>query len=112
MPTRIAPWAFAVAYLLIAVVSIVGGVVNELMPPVPAPSPFNPNPLPLLVNTGMIVAAMFYFITGALFAGAAFFSVQLIRKNEPQAIVLGLNAAYAAALVSIGAYLLLSLIHI
>lgn len=103
---RIAPWAFAIAYLLIAAVSILGGIVNELMPPTPPPSPFNPNPLPLLVNTGMIIAAMFYFLTGALFAGAAFISVQLIRKNEPQAIVLGLNAAYAAALMSIGAYLL------
>jgi membrane-bound PQQ-dependent dehydrogenase (glucose/quinate/shikimate family) len=103
---RIAPWVFAVAYLLIAAVSILGGIVNELMPPTPAPSPFNQNPLPLLVNTGMIIAAMFYFLTGALFAGAAFVSVQLIRKNEPQAIVLGLNAAYAAALMSIGAYLL------
>jgi membrane-bound PQQ-dependent dehydrogenase (glucose/quinate/shikimate family) len=106
MPKRIAPWALAVVYLVIGLVAIVGGYVNELSPPVPPPTPFNPDPLPLQVNSGMIVAALFYFITGALFIGAAFVSVQLVRKNDPKAIVLGLNAAYAAALGSIAAYLL------
>jgi membrane-bound PQQ-dependent dehydrogenase (glucose/quinate/shikimate family) len=103
---RLAPWGFAVICLLIGLTSILGGVVNELSPPLPPPSPFNPDPLPLQVNSGMMTASLFYFLTGALFLGAAFVTVQLVRKNEPQALVIGLNAAYAAALASIAAYLL------
>ncbi|MEZ6030958.1 MAG: PQQ-binding-like beta-propeller repeat protein [Hyphomonadaceae bacterium] len=106
MSRRLAPWAFAIIYALIALTSILGGIVNELSPPLPPPGPFNPDPLPLQVNSGMIIASLFYFITGALFAGAAFVSVQLARKNDPLAVVLGLNAAYAAALASIALYLL------
>lgn len=106
MSRRLAPWAFAIICALIALTSVLGGIVNELSPPLPPPSPFNPDPLPLQVNSGMIIASLFYFITGALFAGAAFVSVQLARKNDPLAVVLGLNAAYAAALGSIALYLL------
>jgi hypothetical protein len=91
----------AVAYLLIAVVSIVGGVVNELMP-VPRRA--------RLTRTRCLAGqhrhdhvAMFYFITGSCRRGLLFGPAD---PQERASGHLGLNAAYAAALVSIGAYLL------
>ena len=63
MASRVAQWAFAVVYGIVAIIAIWGGVA-ALNPPAPAPSPFDPNPLPPLVNSGMFTAAMFYFVTG------------------------------------------------
>ncbi len=103
MATRVAQWAFAAVYLIIALVAIWGGI-NELNPPLPEPSGFNRDPLPLLVNSGMITAAMFYFLTAAAFLAATAYAARGALKQTPQGLVAGLNIAFAAALLMIGAY--------
>jgi quinoprotein glucose dehydrogenase len=103
MASRVALWAFAAVYGIVAIIAIWGGVA-ALYPPAPAPSPFDPDPLPLLVNSGMVTAAMFYFVTAIAFSGAAAQAVLMIRKNEPLALQLGLNSAFAALLAVIAAY--------
>ena len=47
MASRVAQWAFAAVYLVIALIAVWGGVM-ALNPPLPEPTPFNPEPLPLL----------------------------------------------------------------
>ena len=103
MASRVAPWAFAAVYGIVAIIAIWGGVV-ALSPPAAPPSPFDPNPLPPLVNSGMFTAAMFYFVTALAFAGAAAHAVLMIRRQEPLALQLGLNTAFAALLAVIAAY--------
>jgi membrane-bound PQQ-dependent dehydrogenase (glucose/quinate/shikimate family) len=103
MASRVAPWAFAAVYGIVAIIAIWGGVA-ALNPPAPPPSPFDPNPLPPLVNSGMFAAAMFYFVTAIAFVGAAAHAVLMIRRNEALALQLGLNSAFAALLGVIAAY--------
>ena len=103
MASRVAQWAFAAVYGIVAIIAIWGGVA-ALNPPLPDPSPFNPDPLPLLVNSGMVTAAMFYFVTALAFLGATAHAVLLIRKGEPLALQLGLNTAFAMLLAVIAAY--------
>jgi membrane-bound PQQ-dependent dehydrogenase (glucose/quinate/shikimate family) len=103
MASRVAPWAFAAVYGIVAVIAIWGGVA-ALVPPAPPPSQFDPNPLPPLVNSGMFTAAMFYFVTALAFAAATANAVVLVRKQEPLALQLGLNTAFAALLAVIAAY--------
>ena len=105
MVKRLAGWGLAVVWLVIALVAIWGGYINELAPPTPPPSPGGPSPLPPEVNSAMIVAAVFYFITAALFLLASVLTVRETRQNGPHAIAASLNAAFGAALGSIGAYL-------
>ena len=103
MASRVAPWAFAAVYGIVAVIAIWGGVA-ALVPPAPPPSQFDPNPLPPLVNSGMFTAAMFYFVTALAFAAATAHAVVLVRRQEPLALQLGLNTAFAALLAVIAAY--------
>jgi membrane-bound PQQ-dependent dehydrogenase (glucose/quinate/shikimate family) len=127
MASRVAPWAFAAVYGIVAIIAIWGGIA-ALSPPPPEPSPFDPNPLPPLVNSGMFTAAMFYFITALTFAVVTAMSVTMNGRNgraerhaklvadgavgagesgpqaEPLALQLGLNLAFAAVLGIIGAY--------
>lgn len=103
MASRVAPWAFAAVYGIVAIIAIWGGVA-ALVPPAPPPSQFDPNPLPPLVNSGMFTAAMFYFVTALAFAAATANAVLLVRKQEPLALQLGLNTAFAALLAVIAAY--------
>ena len=103
MASRVAPWAFAAVYGIVAIIAIWGGVA-ALVPPAPPPSQFDPNPLPPLVNSGMFTAAMFYFVTALAFAAATANAVVLVRKQEPLALQLGLNTAFAALLAVIAAY--------
>ena len=103
MASRVAPWAFAAVYGIVAIIAIWGGVA-ALVPPAPPPSQFDPNPLPPLVNSGMFTAAMFYFVTALAFAAATAHAVVLVRRQEPLALQLGLNTAFAALLAVIAAY--------
>ena len=103
MASRVAPWAFAAVYGIVAIIAIWGGVA-ALAPPAPPPSQFDPNPLPPLVNSGMFTAAMFYFVTALAFAAATAHAVLLVRRQEPLALQLGLNTAFAALLAVIAAY--------
>ncbi len=105
MGSRVAQWAFAAFYLVVAIIAVWGGF-NELNPPLPEASPFNPDPLPLLINSGMIAAAMFYFLTAAAFLVVAFFSGRDAMAAKPGALVLNLNLAFATFLGLVGAYLL------
>lgn len=104
MTTRGAQWAFAVLYLIVALVAVWGGI-NQLNPPPPQPSDFDGDPLPLLVNSGMITAAMFYFLTAAAFMAATAYAARGAMRQTPQGLVAGLNVAFAAALLVIAAYL-------
>jgi len=54
----------------------------------------------------MVTTGIYYFLTAAAFLGATAYAVMRTLKNDPLALVSGLNAAYAAALASIGVYLL------
>ena len=105
MGTRVAQWAFAAFYLVVAIIAVWGGF-NELNPPLPEASPFNPDPLPLLVNSGMLTAAAFYFLTAAAFLAVAFFSVRDAAGGKAGALVANLNVAFATFLGLVGAYLL------
>jgi membrane-bound PQQ-dependent dehydrogenase (glucose/quinate/shikimate family) len=105
MATRVAQWAFAALYLIVAVIAVWGGF-NELNPPLPEASPFNPDPLPLLVNSGMVTSAMFYFLTAVAFGAVAFFTVRDALARKDGALVGNLNFAFAAFLGIVGLYLL------
>ena len=101
MATRVAQWAFAAFYLIVAVIAVWGGF-NELNPPLPDPSPFDPDPLPLLVNGGMVTAAMFYFLTALAFGAVTFFSARDARASKDGALTANLNLAFAAFLGIVG----------
>lgn len=103
--TRVAQWAFAAIYALVALVAIWGGFL-ELNPPAPPPSPFNPDPLPPLVNAAMVVAGLFYFLTTIAFAAAAALATRDALAKKEGALVAGLNVAFAAFLAVVGVYLL------
>jgi len=105
MATRVAQWAFAAVYLVVAIIALWGGF-NELNPPLPAPTPQNPDPLPLYVNSGMVTAAMFYFLTAASFLAVTFFAARDARASKAGALVANLNIAFATFLGVVGAYLL------
>ena len=105
MATRPAQWAFAAFYLIVAIIAIWGGV-NELNPPLPPVTPQNPDPLPLLVNSGMVVASMFYFLTAAGFLAVTFFSARDAMAGKEGALVANLNLAFATFLGIVGVYLL------
>lgn len=105
MGSRVAQGAFAAFYLIIAIVSVWGGF-NALNPPLPAPTPQNPDPLPLLVNSGMVLEAAFYFLTGAAFLAVTAYGARGARSPKAGGVAAGLNIAFAAALIMIGAYLL------
>ncbi len=105
MASRGAQWAFAAAYGTIALIALWGGFV-QLNPPAPAPNPFNPDPLPLLVNSAMFTAAMFYFLTAAAFVLATAYAVRGVLSNGENGLVNGLNVAFSAFLGVVGVYLL------
>lgn len=105
MATRVAQWAFAALYLIVAVIAVWGGF-HELNPPLPDPSPFNPDPLPLLVNSGMVTTAMFYFLTAAAFALVGVLSVRDALAAKDGALTGNLNRAFGAFLGVVAAYLL------
>jgi quinoprotein glucose dehydrogenase len=98
MPVRIAQWAFAALYVIVALVAVWGGV-DALNPKAATPTGLAP---PL--NPQMTMTAVFYFVTALMFAGAAAWTVMRTLKNDAQALVGGLNIAFAAALASIGFY--------
>jgi membrane-bound PQQ-dependent dehydrogenase (glucose/quinate/shikimate family) len=102
--TRVAQWAFAAFYGIVALIAIWGGIV-QLNPPPPPASPFNPNPLPPLVNPAMATAAMFYFLTAAVFAAVTFNAVQGILSKRAGGLVQALNVAFAAFLAIVALYL-------
>lgn len=103
MGSRVARWAFAAVYGIVALIAVWGGVV-QLNPPAPPPSPFDPNPV-TFVNSAMFTAGMFYFLTAIAFAACAFFAVQDTRGDKPNAVVIGLNRAFSAFLAIVGVYL-------
>ena len=104
MASRAARWAFAAVYGIVAIIAVWGGIV-QLNPPAPDPGPFDPNPLPLLVNPAMFTAAMFYFLTAAGFAFATFYAVRGALANRPDGTTSGLNMAFAIFLGIVGVYL-------
>jgi membrane-bound PQQ-dependent dehydrogenase (glucose/quinate/shikimate family) len=104
MASRVAQWAFAAFYLIVALIAVWGGV-NELNPPLPDPSPFNPDPLPLLVNSGMVTSAAFYFLTAIAFGAVTFLTVRDALGNKEGALVGNLNLGFAAFLGVVGLYL-------
>ena len=84
MAVRAALWAFAALFAAIAVISIWGGI------------------LP-----GLMMTKVYYFVTAAAFAGAAVVTVLRGLKGEAgKELAGGLNLGFAAALGSIGFYLL------
>ncbi|RYG36803.1 MAG: hypothetical protein EON93_04585, partial [Burkholderiales bacterium] len=103
MGSRVAQWAFAAVYLVIAIIAVWGGVM-ALNPPLPEPSPFNPDPLPLLVNSAMVVEAIFYFVTAAGFLAAAGYSARVTQGGASLSSVA--NIGFATFLILVGAYLL------
>ena len=105
MGTRVAQWAFAAFYLIVAVLAIWGGF-GELNPPLPPVTPQNPDPMPLYVNGGMVTASMFYFLTAVAFAAVAFFSVRDAMATKAGGLTGNLNLAFATFLGLVGAYLL------
>ncbi len=105
MSSRVAQWAFVAVYAIIAVLAVWQGIVT-ISPPLPEATPFNPDPLPLLVNSGMVTAAMFSFLTAALFTAAAFFAFRDAQAGRADGVVVGLNRAFAAFLAVVGAYCL------
>ncbi len=105
MASRVARWAFAAVYGIVALIAVWGGVV-QLNPPAPPPSPpFDPDPLPLLVNPAMFTAAMFYFLTAAAFAAVTVHAVRGALSDRPHGVASGLNIAFAAFLGLVAAYL-------
>ncbi len=95
--TRIALWAFAALFAAIAGLSIYGLV--QALPAAP-PEGAPPPPLPMLTIA-------FYVVTALGMIGAALWTIVLGLRGDPgKALAQGLNAAFAAALVSIGLYLL------
>ncbi len=104
MASRIARWAFAAVYGIVAIIAAWGAYV-QLHPPAPDPGPFDPNPLPLLVNPAMFTAAMFYVLTAAGFAFATFYAVRGALANRPDGTTSGLNMAFAIFLGIVGVYL-------
>lgn len=105
MAKRVAQWVFAAFYLCVAAIAAWGGF-NELNPPMPDPTPFNPDPLPLLVNSGMMTTAAFYFLTAAAFGAVGVFSIRDALGSRERALTGNLNLAFAAFLGIVGAYLL------
>ncbi len=105
MASRVAQWAFAAFYLVVAIIALWGGF-NELNPPLSAVTPQNPDPLPLYVNSGMVTAAMFYFLTAAAFLAVTFFAARDARADKAGTLIANLNLAFAAFLGVVGAYLL------
>jgi len=103
MGSRVAQWAFAAVYLVIAIIAVWGGVM-ALNPPLPEATPFNPDPLPLLINSGMVVEAIFYFLTAAGFLAAAGYSVRVTQAGAGLPAVA--NIGFATFLILVGAYLL------
>jgi len=99
MGTRVAQWAFAAVYAIVALIAVWGGI-DALNPRAATPNGLAP---PL--NPQMTMTAVFYFLTALIFAAATAWSVMRTLKNDPQALVGGLNVAFAAALASIGLYL-------
>jgi quinoprotein glucose dehydrogenase len=99
MSARIARWAFAAVYLIVALVAVWGGI-DALNPKAATPNGLAP---PL--NPQMTMTAVFYFLTAALFAGATALAAMRALKNDAQGLTAGLNIAFAAALASIGLYL-------
>src|SRR5262245_7793848 len=93
--TRVAPWAFAALYLIVAAVAAWLGVVT-LNPPPEGPQQYIPE-----VNTAMMATAVFAFVCAALFLAAVGLAVRLIRKKDPLALSVGLQAAFAAALAMV-----------
>ena len=106
MATRVAQWAFAAVYLVVAIIALWGGF-NELNPPLPAPTPQNPDPLPLYVNSGMVTAAMFYFLTAAAFLAVTFFAARDARSIKDWALVANLNIAFVTFLEVVCTYMIL-----
>ena len=104
MASRVARWAFAAVYGIIALIAVWGGVV-QLNPPAPPPSPFDPNPV-VLVNPAMFTAGMFYFLTALAFGACTFLAVRDARSDKPNVVVKGLNTAFSAFLAVVGVYLL------
>jgi membrane-bound PQQ-dependent dehydrogenase (glucose/quinate/shikimate family) len=105
MASRVAHWAFAAVYGIVALIAVWGGIV-QLNPPPTGPGPFDPNPLPPMVNSAMFTAAMFYFITAAAFAAATFNAVRGALSPQPNGVAFSLNFAFAAFLGVVAAYLL------
>lgn len=99
MVTRVAQWAFAAVYAIVALIAVWGGI-DALNPKAATPNGLAP---PL--NPQMTMTAVFYFLTALAFAAATAWSVMRTLKNDAQALVGGLNVAFASALVSIGLYL-------
>lgn len=104
MGSRVAQWAFAAVYLVIALIAVWGGVM-ALNPPLPDPSPFNPDPLPLLVNSAMVVEAIFYFVTAAAFLLATAYAVRT-TGSDAGSLPSVLNFGFATFLIVVGLYLL------
>src|SRR5262249_55523950 len=104
MGAVIARWAFAAVYLVIAIIAVWGGGL-AISPPPPEATQFTPTPLAPPVNPAMVMTAVFYFLTALAFLAAAAFSVMRVLKKDPMGLVVGLNAAFAAALFVIGVYL-------
>ena len=103
MASRVARWAFAAVYGIVALIAVWGGVV-QLNPPTPPPNPpFDPNPA-VFVNSAMFTAGMFYFLTALAFGACCFFAMRDIRADKPNAVAIGLNRAFAAFLAIVGAY--------
>lgn len=105
MASRVARWAFAAVYGIVALIAVWGGQV-QLNPPAPGPSMFDENPLPLLVNSAMFEAAMFYFLTAAVFAAVTFRAVRGALSGEENGLALGLNTAFSGFFAIVAAYLI------
>ena len=97
--TRVAQWAFAALYLIVAVLAVWLGVV-ALNPPPEGQQQYIPE-----VNSAMVTTAVFAFVCAALFLAALGFAVRLILRKDPLALTVGLNGAFAATLAMIGIYL-------
>ncbi|MEQ1785020.1 MAG: hypothetical protein ABMA14_27055, partial [Hyphomonadaceae bacterium] len=105
MGSRVARWAFAAVYGIVALIALWGGYV-QLNPPAPAPNPpFDPNPV-IFVNSAMFMAGIFYFLTALAFGACAYFAVRDTLADKPGGLVKGLNTAFSAFLAIVGVYLL------
>ncbi len=104
MASRVARWAFAAVYGIVALIAVWGGVVQLNPPAPPANPPFDPNPV-IYVNSAMFTAGMFYFLTALAFGACAYFAVQDARANRADGLVKGLNTAFSAFLAIVGVYL-------
>ncbi len=97
MAARVAQWAFAALYLLVALLATWGGIMAVSAPP-EAPPQF-------AVNSAMITTAVFYFLTAAAFLAATAYAARSAMAKDPQGLHSSLNVAFAAALAIIGLYL-------